>query len=327
MKFNTLGWTSLFLLLISAGCDQAGISNEGTSEDIMPAVASNINLPAWQSVTNIGPEVSTTDAEFAAETSNDGLTLYFASTNAAGLGGFDIWVSQRPNKNAPWGTPVHLGAPVNSEADDNGPTLSEDEHWLFIASSRPGGEGATDLWALYRDDVNDDFGWRSPANLGPSVNTPFVEEGASFLGKRGGGPQGLFFSSNRPGGAGAFDIYFSNMQSDGSFASAQMINELSGPANDRGPEVSKNGRELYFGSTREGGFGSVDVWVSTRNNPWSAWSDPVNVGSPVNTAFLDGTPHLTYDGTQLILHSFRPEGNVGFTDLFVASRTPRVAVE
>ena len=328
MKFKTFGWASLFVLLVIAGCDQGGVSHEGASEDTVPAAASKvIDLPAWRSITNIGPEINTMGPEFSPETSNDGLTLYFASLSPGGLGGIDIWVSQRSSKNDPWGTPVNIGAPVNSEAEDNAPTLSEDEHWLFIMSSRPGGFGGTDLWAFYRDDINDDFGWHSPMNLGPSVNTSFAEELGSFLGKRGRGKQGLFFTSNRPGGAGGFDIYFSEVKPDGRFAPAQMIEELSGPADDRGPQVSKNGREMYLGSTREGGLGNIDIWVTTRNNPWSAWSEPVNVGAPVNTAFLDGTPHLTYDGTQLIITSFRPEGNVGFLDLFVASRTPRVGLE
>lgn len=91
------------------------------------------------------------------------------------------------------------------------------------------------------------------------------------------------------------------------------------------PEISKNGLSLYFSSTRPGGFGSNDLWVSRRActdmiDPVCAWGSPINLGPTINTAGIDAAPHLSQDGHLLFFSSVRSEG-FGGNDIWVSRRT------
>jgi Tol biopolymer transport system component len=76
--------------------------------------------------TNLGSTANSSSGEGVLRISADGLSLYFASTRPGGYGGLDIWVTTRATKADPWGTPMNLGPPVNSSADDYAPSISAD---------------------------------------------------------------------------------------------------------------------------------------------------------------------------------------------------------
>ena len=81
--------------------------------------------------------------EFLPELSKDELSLYFSSNRPGPFGGEDVWVSQRASREDPWGPAVNLGAAINTEFNERAPALSRDGHWLFFASTRPGGLAAS----------------------------------------------------------------------------------------------------------------------------------------------------------------------------------------
>jgi hypothetical protein len=115
----------------------------------------------WNQPENLGPPVNTSGMEHAPRLSSDGLELYFGSYNrAGGHGASDIWVSKRTTVNDPWGTPMNLGAVVNSAADENFPFISANGLALFFSEDyggpyRPGGLGDVDIWLATRASVND----------------------------------------------------------------------------------------------------------------------------------------------------------------------------
>ena len=84
------------------------------------------------------------------------------------------------------------------------------------------------------------------------------------------------------------------------------------------PFVTRSGLSLYFGSTRPGGFGGVDMYVSRRESTSEPWGPPENLGPEINTPYFDNCPLITPDGHALIFLSDRP-GSQGL-DLYVASR-------
>jgi len=90
------------------------------------------------------------------------------------------------------------------------------------------------------------------------------------------------------------------------------------------PSVSSHGLELYFGSTRPGGYGGGDLYVSKRATPQDLWGDPVNLGPVVNSAYHDDTPNLSPDGLLLLFESNRP-GGYGKTDLWMTRRASHTA--
>lgn len=259
----------------------------------------------------------------------DGKTFYMASNRTGGLGGLDIWVSTRDGTDDPWGAPVNVGAPVNSEYNDFCPTLARDGHTFFFASNRPGGCGGDDLYVTRR---RDDRGYDAPENLGCQVNSAGNEAGPSWLTEPGAGPV-LYFSSTRAGGfapdpAGAVtgdaDLYRSDWHG-GALGPAALVPGVNSAANDGQPNVQRDGLEIYFFSNRSGTLGGNDIYAATRATSHDAWSAPFNLGPNVNGAFDETRPSLSWDGETLYFGSNRPPalGSEGSNDIFVTTRERR----
>jgi hypothetical protein len=85
--------------------------------------------------------------------------------------------------------------------------------------------------------------------------------------------------------------------------------------------------ELYFCSNRPGGLGDMDIWVSTRQSIDEPWEPPVNLGSPVNSTYVEAYPSLSSDGLTLYfsdLYSGMPRpGGLGGADIWMATRLSR----
>jgi len=274
----------------------------------------------WSQPVNLGPTLNSSGTDARAAISRDGLSLYLESNRPGSVGDDDIWVSQRESVDDAWGAPVNLGPTVNSAAGDRVPALSRDGHWLFFGSDRPGGFGLVDVWASWRPQIHDDFGWQTPVNLGAAVNTAFTDNLPSYFENDDGGTPQLYFASNRPGGTGGTDLYLSELQPDGSWGAATPIRELNTTVNDNGPAIRHDGLEMYFQSMRAGGVGGADLWVATRETVDAPWSTPVNLGATVNTSAGDIQPDLSADGETLFFVSSRP-GGFGGDDLYMTTRS------
>jgi len=280
----------------------------------------------WSTPVNLGPMVNTASLDAGPAISKDALTLYFSSDRVGGIGSQDIWITKRPTVDSPWETPVNLGSGINTGALEQVPALSRDEHWLFFNSDRAGGCGGVDIWASFRVNTHDDFGWQAPVNLGPGdqcgigVNSASFDGGVSYFENEDGGAPQLFFGSARPGGPGAIDIYVSAQRADGSFGPASLVAELSSPQSDQRPVPRFDGLELFLFSDRVGTLGGFDIWVATRETVADAWSAPVNLGPSVNTTSDERQAYLSSDRETLFLVSNRPGGSGGF-DLYASQRT------
>ena len=88
---------------------------------------------------------------------------------------------------------------------------------------------------------------------------------------------------------------------------------------DGSPTLSKDGLSLYFNSTRPGGFGGGDLWVSQRACDDCPWGPPVNLGPVINTPAAENRPSLSVDGHVLFFFSGRPGGQ-GDNDIWVSRR-------
>jgi hypothetical protein len=214
---------------------------------------------------------------------------------------------------------VNLGPTINSASAQQVPAFSRDGHWMFFADDRPGGFGGNDIWASWRPQTHDDFGWQAPVNLGANINTASSDYGPSYFENEGGAPQ-LFFGSGRPGGLGESDLYMSELQADGSWGPATLLPELSSVLTDTRPSVRHDGLEIFFQSTRAGGQGAADSWVATRETVDAPWSPPVNLGPGVNNILNDFAPYLAADRETLFFSSSR-DGGYGNTDLYMTTRS------
>ena len=97
-------------------------------------------------------------------------------------------------------------------------------------------------------------------------------------------------------------------------------------ANDSHPAISKDGLSLFFASTRRGGLGDYDLWVTQRDSLDDCWQKPQSLGPIVNSAFRDFAPNLSTDGHWLFFHSNRTQPDAdgklpcGGADLYVTHR-------
>jgi Tol biopolymer transport system component len=273
----------------------------------------------WAAPVNLGPAINSSANDQNASLSRDGLSLYFVSNRPGGLGGTDLWVSRRACPQCPWETPRNL-ALVKSSVSDGGPNLSQNGRLLFFHSSRTGGHGQSDLWVSRRRDRRDDLAWGVPVNLGPGVNTEINEFAPEYLESGEQDHVNLYFSRGETGALQ--DIYRASIaihrRSDGE---AELVIELSDPdANDAAATVRNGGRELLFWSTRAGGLGGADIWISTRRARHRSWSTPQNLGEPVNGPFDDQRPSRSTSGRTLLFDSDRPGGHGG-QDIWMSNRT------
>ncbi|MCB0568454.1 MAG: PD40 domain-containing protein [Phaeodactylibacter sp.] len=166
-------------------CDiwEAFMSLDGEISDIQP-LKGYINSERWESQAVI---------------SCDGSTLYFSSKRPGGLGGTDIWYSQRKDDGS-WNDPKNLGPRINTELDEEAPFITNDGGTLYFSSSGHPGMGDQDIFMSWLDDNGE---WAIPVNLGPPVNSAFRELGL-FLTADG---RSGYFASDRPEGRGKLDIY------------------------------------------------------------------------------------------------------------------------
>ncbi|HLF76619.1 MAG TPA: hypothetical protein VJB57_03940 [Dehalococcoidia bacterium] len=292
----------------------------------LAALTSAATFSAWEpaknaeSVPGTSSVLNTVDLEGCPGISRDDLSLYFASSRPGGLGGTDIWVSQRAKPSDAWGAPVNV-RPLNSSANDLCPTPLNGGWFLFV-SARAGGCGGDDMYVTYNHPQK---GWLEPQNLGCQVNSAGNEASPSLVEQ--GWETVLYFSSTRPGGfapeaGGAtadMDIYSSRRLADGSFGAATLVPGMNTAADDSRPNVRKDGLEMVFDSTRPGGLGGPDIWSTRRTSLQDAWSAPVNLGSAVNSPDVDVRAVLSADGKTLFFGSTRSSSE-GNQDLYFSTR-------
>ena len=98
-----------------------------------------------------------------------------------------------------------------------------------------------------------------------------------------------------------------------------MVNSWS---DDYSPCISADGLSLYFASTQLGGYGSYDLWLSSRPTTSSEWGPAENLGPLVNSPEEDVGPAVSPDGLELYFASLRPGGS-GQSDFWVSGREAR----
>ena len=284
-----------------------------------PGAVTASSAAIWSTPVNLGSTINSTFNDQQPAISPDGLSLYFTSNRPGGVGGFDMYVSQRASVGDPWGSPMNL-ATLNTTADEGNAAFSRDGHFVFFQSKRTGGFGGIDIWVAQRNNPHDDFDWQPAVNLGPGVNSAVDDNGLCYFEDEVRGTRQLYFGSARPGGSGT-DIYVSEQMGDGSFGPATLVPELKSAQNETDPSIRNDGLEIFFHSNRTGSLSTAfDVWVATRASTLDPWSIPLNVGNPINTTSLENNPCLSSDGMTLFFTSDRLGGSGG-VDLYMSTRT------
>ena len=314
---------ALLTMLAACGSDSRELPSAVATLSANRLVTEAPRFSDWSAPINVGPPVNTGLVEQGPAISKDGLSLYFTCQDCpGGLGGIDIWVSQRTTLTDPWGPPQNLGPNINTAANDAGPSLSVDGHRVYFVSNRLGGLGNNDLYVARRQGKRDDLSWEAAVHLGNLINSTANDVAPQPFEDDEAGTTILYFTSNRLGGMGQNDIYASELGADGTYGPATLVAELSSPQADQGTAIRRDGLEMFIASDRPGTLGGLDLWVSTRLRTSDPWSPPVHLGPTLNGTGNDAGTELSFDGTTLYFHSANRPGNVGgpFFDIWVATR-------
>ena len=229
---------------------------------------------------NAGDSVNTELDEYWPSVTGDGQQLIFTREvrRAAGYGRDrqeDFYVSQW-RSDGYWGTARNAGPPLNTAGNEGAQSIASDGRSMyFTACDRNDGQGRCDIYYSTFDGTR----WSPGINAGSPVNSTHWESQPSIS------PDGkmLFFVSNRPGGIGGMDIWYSVRGSDGKWGRpvnpGKVINTT---ADEFSPFIYFNGRTLYFSSNGRESFGGHDIYTTTLNRD-SSWTEPKNLGPAVNT--------------------------------------------
>jgi OmpA-OmpF porin, OOP family len=181
----------------------------------------------------------------------------------------DIVVAKKES-NGQWGKPSSLSDQINSNFREGASTISADGRKLIFTICGPRG---CDLFESHKEGNT----WGKPVNLGAGVNSTGWEAQPSLSAD---GSE-LYFVSDRKGGVGGYDIWYSKKTEDGSWGKAINVGKpINTPFDEIAPFIHVNNQNLYFASNGLPGFGSYDIYVSERKD--NQWGMPVNMGSPLN---------------------------------------------
>jgi outer membrane protein OmpA-like peptidoglycan-associated protein len=205
----------------------------------------------------------------------------------------------------------NVGPSINTDKDEYWPGMpfSGDR---FVFTRRLGGSGNAVLQEdFFMSDLRDTT-WGKAYPAPGDINTP---ENEGTLSVKADGSALYYTRCNQPGGLGSCDLYVSDLDGKGWKRGNNLGSPVNGPAWDCQPAISGDGHTLIFASSRPGGFGGKDLWVSYLSQ--GKWSMPKNMGPAINTRDDDDAPFLHYDGATLYFSSLGHQG-FGGSDIFMS---------
>ena len=259
---------------------------------------------------NLGAAVNTDQYEYFPVLTADEQTLVFTRNQRRSSAmdyQEDFYVSFL-NGNGAWGGAMNMGEPINTEENEGAQTITADGSQLFfIGCNKRGGKGSCDIYTSMREGKK----WGEPENLGGPINTSKWESQPSISadGKT------LYFASNRPGGQGNSDLWITHLAPNGEWTVPRNLDDvINTPYSEETPFIHSDGQTLYFTSDGHPGLGQKDIFM-TKVNDAGIWSEPINIGYPINTwndelgLFVAASGETAYFGSDR-------EGGFGKLDLY-----------
>lgn len=204
---------------------------------------------------------------------------------------------------------INLGSSINTKGDEYFPFLTNDQKTLYYTTRKSEKHDEnlyTSNWLKKQKEW--DYG-QSVSDFNTNEN-----EGMSTLVRDG---KRIYFTAcNREEIQGPCDLWEGILEEDEVLETSSLKGGINSDKWDSQAAINCDGSMIYFASTRPGGFGGSDIWVSYRlSNGY--WSDPVNLGPVINTKGDEESPFITNDGQTLY---FSSNGHLGLgeEDIFMA---------
>lgn len=259
--------------------------------------------------------LNTEYSEYRPKINGDESEMYFTSrrpfnsnspVDEDGLYFEDIYYSVK--NDGKWSAPARVNGPINSESHDACLYLSPDGQNMIIyrTSLENNNEGG-----IYQSQLSEGR-WSEPKLMIAEVNSEYWETDANISADG----NTLFYTSDKPGGQGGRDIWQMNRLPNGEWAKVQNLGyPVNSELDEEAPYLHPDGKTLYFSSKSHSTMGGFDVYSSTLNED-GTWTEPVNLGYPINTTGDDVFYFPTNDGKKAYFSSFR-EGGKGQQDIYM----------
>jgi hypothetical protein len=195
-----------------------------------------------------------------------------------------------------WTQPVPLDPPINTAGAEDSPFITPDGQTLYfvftpdvsIPPEKQLLDGVTGIWVTHREGN----GWNKPERVHLAHPGEVHLDGCEFV-----RDDWMVFCSAREGNKREIDLYTATLY-DGTWTDWQNWGEPFNVTYQVGEmHVTADGRFLFFGSDRPGGYGGTDLWGSEKVS--DTWGEPVNLGPQINTAGDENRPFITADGQAL----------------------------
>jgi tetratricopeptide (TPR) repeat protein len=297
---------------------QAIFSDEIVNENIDMAERAirSISQAKKVEIKNLGMYVNSPQQDYAPVLSPNQEELFFTSRRPGGTnnetdgsGDFyeDIYSIKKINDM--WLPPQNIGYPLNSSTHDATVSMSFDGKEMLIYRTSPNLTGGDLLISSIEKGK-----WKEPKKLFDRINSNYQEASAST--SLDGAE--MFFSSDRPGGFGGKDIYRVVKLPDGQWSYPLNLGpDVNTPYDEDAPFIYTPTGTLYFSSKSHSTIGGYDIFSSNRLGEEN-WSEPENLGFPINSVKDDIYFTLTIDGETGYFSSDRPEG-LGKQDIYEVS--------
>lgn len=256
-----------------------------------------LKTPQKYEPVNLGSQINSEHRDYFPAITADNETLIF-SRNIAG--NEDFFISKKRNKE--WTSPVSLSSNINTaQFNEGAQSISPDGQYLFFTGcNRPNGLGRCDIYVSHKEGNN----WGQPFNLGAPVNSIYWESQPAIS------PDGntLYFVSNRPGGIGGYDVWKTQLNEEGDWSVPLNLGpEINTPYDENTPFLHADGKTLYFSSDGWPGMGNKDIFMS-RLDSTGHWSNPLNMGYPINSFSEESGLIVSPDGTEAFFSSNLKDG-------------------
>jgi len=270
-------------------------------------------------VENLGEIINTDNPEMRPTISADGNLLFFIRQNdpanihyATVPNSQDIWYSTR-DTTGKWSKAKHLSAKVNASQYNAVYWISPDLNTILLKGSFIDGQYlgmGVSMIQKRRDNSWTNAEMLKIRNFTKFSTTPQIGASMGHNGK-----VLLFYMTDKKGSFDN-DLYVSFLEGNNIWTAPKSLGKkINLPEyNEMSPFIAADGVTLYFASDRPGGIGEMDIWMTKRlDDSWTKWSDPVNLGKPINTEGSEAFFTLDAGGEYAYLTS--SDGAFGASDI------------
>ena len=257
---------------------------------LIPQKDKIINANTILKIENLGSSVNTAYPELRPTVSADGNLLFFICENnphntkySSVPNSQDIWFSEKDTLTGKWSRAVHLGYPLNTVQYNAVYWISPDNNRILIRGAFI--NGAYNGKGVSMCTLTREGNWSEPEALRIKNYYKYDRGRQSGATMGHNGQTLLLYMSTEPGNPDN-DLYVCFLTKDGSWTEPLNLGKkINAPeTNEMTPYLAPDGITMYFSSNRQGGLGDNDIWMTKRlDNSWQKWSEPVNLGSPINT--------------------------------------------